>query len=213
MRINIGCGQSPTAGWENFDNSFSLKLARIPQGLLNGLISADQARFVAFCRKANIRYANAARQIPVASGTVEVIYSSHMFEHLSRRTAQRFLAEVLRVLKPGGVLRLAVPDLHQLARAYLEHGDADRFVADSLLATPDLGALRALLIGFRHHRWMYDARSLCRLLETNGLQEARVYPAGTTRIPDPGALNLFELAEVSIYVEAVKPHATSAAVR
>lgn len=30
VRINIGCGQTPTNGWENFDNSFSLRLSKIP---------------------------------------------------------------------------------------------------------------------------------------------------------------------------------------
>ena len=30
IRINIGCGQTPTKGWQNYDNSFSLKLAKIP---------------------------------------------------------------------------------------------------------------------------------------------------------------------------------------
>ena len=115
VRLNIGCGMSPTPGWINYDNSPSVWMARWPMlaTLLArlGLIDQHALAFVAFCRSHRIRHADAARRIPHAGGTVEAIYASHMLEHLDRAEARAFLAECRRVLKPGGILRLAVPDL------------------------------------------------------------------------------------------------------
>ena len=63
--------------------------------------------------------------------------------------------------------------------------------------------MKMALIGPRHHQWMYDGRSLCRLLEQNGFSHAASTPAGATRIAVPGKLDLREREEESIYVEAV----------
>lgn len=51
---------------------------------------------------------------------------------------------------------------------------------------------------------MYDEASLCSLLERAGFHNALALKAGETMIPDPGALDLRERPEESIYVEAVK---------
>jgi SAM-dependent methyltransferase len=214
MRINVGCGQTPTGGgsWRNFDGSLSVRLARVPllPATLRALslVSAPQYAFMRFARSAAIEYADATRRLPLGEGTVEVLYSSHMVEHLDRQDAGRFLREALRVLRPGGVIRLAVPDLARRVASYCEGGDADAFVAATRLAEPRPGTLPArvarLLLGSHHHRWMYDGASLCRLLERNGFVEAAIVPPGETRIPDPGALDLAERAEESVYVEATK---------
>ena len=51
-----------------------------------------------------------------------------MLEHLDRAEARSFLGECLRVLAPGGILRLAVPDLRNAAYQYLRLSDADGFL-------------------------------------------------------------------------------------
>ncbi len=50
---------------------------------------------------------------------MDAVYHSHLLEHLRADEARAFLGECWRVLKPGGVLRIAVPDLEGIARAYL----------------------------------------------------------------------------------------------
>jgi len=59
----------------------------------------------------------------VRSRSVSVLYSSHTLEHTSlvRGETARALAEWHRVLRPGGLLFLSVPDLEMLARLYLRH--------------------------------------------------------------------------------------------
>ena len=131
-----------------------------------------------------------------------------MLEHLDRLDAAAFLKEAGRVLCPGGIIRLAVPDLRRLADKYIEANDADTFVEDTYLAQPKirtlLGRLRILLTGERHHQWMYDGQSLCRLVEANGFINASIMPPDETRIPDPGPLDLRERSAGSVYVEAEK---------
>lgn len=57
--------------------------------------------------------------VPFPDGLFDAVYHSHVLEHMPRRGAPGFLRECLRVLRPGGVLRVAVPDLEGIARAYL----------------------------------------------------------------------------------------------
>jgi len=212
-RLNVGCGQTPSAGWLNYDNSPAVWLAK-SQSLVwllhrAGLIDAGNFEFAAFCHTTQIVYANTAKRIPHASGTVDVIYSSHMIEHLVRGDAWAFLLECHRVLRSGGRLRLAVPDLHLLARRYLEFGDADGFLSQMQLETQRpaglLATLEWLLFGGRGHHWMYDARSLGALMAEAGFVEVETMEPCQTRITEPGGLDLRERQINSIYVEAARP--------
>lgn len=206
IRVNIGCGATPTEGWVNLDNSWTVRLAARPLllGLLHraGLASGDQLSFAAQARAGGVRWANALA-LPFEDGTVEVAYSSHMLEHLGRADARAFLAEVRRVLAPDGFLRLALPDLSLLVARYR---DADEFVAQTYLAhDPPRGLrarLRALAVGERDHAWMYDGPSLLRLVTAAGYSGARILPAGETTIPLPGPLDLRERESESVYLEA-----------
>lgn len=216
MRINVGCGSTPTVGdgWRNFDNSPSLKLARQPlrRTLMRalGLLDAENLKYIAFCRANRIEYAD-CRRMPLPANSVEVAYSCHMMEHLDREDAAAYLRESLRVLQPGGILRVAVPDLKLSAKRYMEDGDLERFMDHLHLVAPAgkrLGAkLRYLWLGHRHHQWMYDAAHLTRLMLECGLVEPVVLAAGQTTIPNAGALDLFERSADSLYVEARKPAA------
>lgn len=90
--LNIGCGSTHHPDWINLD------VAPIDPGVMR---------------------ADIARGLPFPSGFAAVCYSSHVLEHLERPAARKFVAECFRVLMPGGVIRLAVPDLERLAREYL----------------------------------------------------------------------------------------------
>jgi predicted SAM-dependent methyltransferase len=173
------------------------------------MLNPSQAAYLAYCRANNINFADARRHIPHPSSSVAVVYASHMLEHLDRRDADAFLVEAYRVLEPGGVLRLAVPDLHRYITKYTETHDADALIhgMHTCVDRPRslLGRLRAALIGPRHHQWMYDAQSLCALLQKHGFADVRALEAGNTGISDPGALNLHERADESLYVEGRKP--------
>ena len=94
QRLNCGCGRHARPDWTNVDFR-----AQAP-----GVIEHDLRQGLAF-----------------ADGHFDCVYSAHLLEHLPRHGAGAFLRECLRVLRPGGLLRLVVPDLESGARRYLDH--------------------------------------------------------------------------------------------
>ncbi len=213
LRVNIGCGQTPTPGWRNFDNSPSVRLARLPlptrilEGI--GILQKTNSAFIKSAEEHRVEFADAARSIPLPADSVDTLYSSHMIEHLDRMEAISFLAEVRRVLRPNGVIRLVAPDLAMRAQRYAADGDADAFMAslNTCMQRPRTLTQRAklFLYGQRDHNWMYDGRSLVKLLEQQGFVEASILPPGKTIIARPGELDLREREDESVYVEARKP--------
>jgi predicted SAM-dependent methyltransferase len=212
LRVNIGCGMTPTVGFENFDNSFSLKLSRYP--LISTflyklkIISTRQMEYVRFCQTNNIKFADAKAHIPLPDESVSILYSSHMLEHLDRLEAGLFLMEVKRVLRSGGAIRLVLPDLSKAIARYNQKQDADAFLESTsmCIANPRgfLQRFRMALIGNRHHLWMYDSKSLRKLLENNGFKKIELLASGETTLSEYGSLDLKERAEESLYIEAVK---------
>ena len=135
-------------------------------------IEKSQYQFIRFAFENNIEYGDATKGLPVQDESVDVLYSSHMLEHFDRNEADRFLDEGFRVLRPGGIIRIAVPDLKKQVEQYNESGDANAFIESTYLCTARpvslLQRLRLLLVGTRNHQWMYDGNSLSRLLQKHG---------------------------------------------
>ena len=65
--------------------------------------------------------ADLTKGIPLKNDSMEVVYHSHVLEHFSKEDGNYFISECYRVLKPSGIIRIAVPDLEQSARQYLQN--------------------------------------------------------------------------------------------
>lgn len=63
---------------------------------------------------------NAARRLPFRSDTFEVIYASHILEHIPWYRTEQVLAEWVRVLVPGGRLEIWVPDGLKICKAFVQ---------------------------------------------------------------------------------------------
>ncbi len=211
-RLNIGCGSDPTPDWTNYDNSPSVWLAKHPLIAkvlsLFGLLDEMQKEFIEFAKKEKIGCADASKYLPEIDNSVGVVYSSHMLEHMDKEDREGFLDEAHRVLFPGGIIRLAVPNISFHIDRYVDDKDANRFMESTLLTKERPRTLRQkiryILTGDRHHQWMYDGESLCKLLSTAGFEQAQVMQEGESQIPEPGQLNLRERAPESVFVEARK---------
>ena len=212
LRVNIGCGADPTDGWLNMDNSPAIKLANSPFkyniAKYLRLLNSSQIENIEWNRVNSIQFADATKTLPLEDSTVECMYTSHMFEHLSQNGAESFLKEALRVLKVDGILRIAVPDLRLEVNKYLASEDADAFMRNMLVQAPPINTLREKILlflsGYRHHQWMYDGNSVSKLLRKNGFRGVEVCTDGYTRIVNPTSLNLYEQVETTVYIESVK---------
>ena len=211
--INVGCGMSPTNNWDNFDNSWSIRIANKPLlvSILKsiGVLKPSHLEYIEFIKKNNIIWADASNHLPLPFDSVDVLYSSHMLEHLNFHQAHTFLKEAYRVLKPGGIVRIVVPDLRQLVDEYIKERDANNFIKKLHMYVEKphslLDKIKYLFVGDRHHQWNYDSDSLSNLLIKSGFVNPITLDSGKTTIRDPGALNLHERADESLYIEANKP--------
>lgn len=110
----------------------------------------------------------------ISDSTVELIYASHVLEHFGRWTYMDVLLEWRRVLTPGGVLRLAVPDFGAAARLYVSSG-LQRGIED----------VRGLICGGQRdehdfHGMIFDESDLTRALKECGFSEVRHWDWRTT---------------------------------
>lgn len=211
-RINIGCGKTPTEGWINFDNSPSIMLANSPFiyffAKIFRFLNKEQIENINWNKKNKILFADAKKKIPLHNDSAECIYTSHMMEHLSKEESVSFLNEAFRVLEPGGILRIAVPDLKLAVNFYVQTQDADTFMEKILLAPPPINTIKEKIslffTGYRQHQWMYDEKSLSKLIKKVGFKQIFICKAGETNILNPHNLNLHERSDDSVYVEGLK---------
>ena len=94
----------------------------------------DWANFDFSTTNLSVRRANLLDRLPLPSGKAELVYATHFLEHIPRRDVHNFLFECHRVLMPGGVIRLVMPDLEEMARSYLKLRDSNEHeLADFLV--------------------------------------------------------------------------------
>lgn len=91
--LNIGCGRHYDQRWTNLD------------------LQSNDPR---------VMIHDVTKGIPFEKGEFDAVYHSHILEHLKPELGHELINECFRVLKPGGVLRIVVPDLERIAKLYLE---------------------------------------------------------------------------------------------
>lgn len=75
--------------------------------------------------------------IPAPAASVDAVYHSHVLEHIDRDAVPGFFADIARVLRPGGVHRIVVPDLERYAHEYLDSWSGDlRIRRRACITTP-----------------------------------------------------------------------------
>jgi SAM-dependent methyltransferase len=202
VAINLGCGLSVAPGWINIDNSPNARLARYPwvRGTLWKLgILSDLHYSVKW--SASIQNYDLKKKLPYKDSSVDYVYTSHFLEHLALNDSQRLMSEVFRIMKPGGIVRVVIPDLAVGARKYLRAIEANP--NDANAATEFLDWLQLARPGVRDtHLWMYDAPSLSAMLNGIGFLSVAVCEYRKGRIPDCEILD--NRPDDSLHIEAEK---------
>jgi predicted SAM-dependent methyltransferase len=169
LRLHLGSGKERKDGWVNVD-------------LLGDPVDLPW---------------DVTRRLPFPDGSVDVIFSEHLLEHLSLANGMAFLRECNRLLKSDGIMRIGVPDARALVDSYLN--DPGRLLAQLRPDRPTpMLALQEFFYWYRH-RCMYDYETLALVCRSAGFTRLTQKNFGDSKIspcPDTPARRL-----ITLYVE------------
>lgn len=141
MKLNIGAGSNNLTGWLNTD--------------LN---------------RSGAEHVDMTQPLPFASESVDFVFAEHTVEHISPAQAWGFFKEVRRVLKPGGIFRIAVPSIERVLeladREYLEH------LSNAGFGPPTREAAVANQIIFHGHQALWSVSLLQTCFDALGFARA-----------------------------------------
>lgn len=202
VKVNLGCGLAVTQGWINVDASLNALVASWPRSLHKLLYRLSGAnRYYSLEQYCDLLgnhvfvHHDLSHSLPLKDQTADYVYSSHFLEHLFKPDAEHLLKECLRVLKPGGVVRVCVPDLAYAVALYLR-GEKEKMLEDYFFVE-DKGSFLA------RHKYMYDHELLSSLLEKVGFSQITLCSFQQGKTPDIAKLD--NRPEDTLFVEAVKP--------
>lgn len=154
LKLHLACGGASRDGWINIDLSQ---------------------------RRAVDLTLDLRERLPLPDGCAEIVHAEHFLEHLEfPAETMRFLAECRRLLQPGGILSLSVPDAGDALHAYVRGDDSYFAPARNRGMHPDDESatyMAQVNYLFRHggkHRYAFDGETLCRYLDAAGLSDVRI---------------------------------------
>lgn len=208
MKLNIGCGDVQPQGWVNIDNSnrafLSARLPWIDKALVAcGLLKPS-------CYDSKVNTANLLKRWPFPDGSCEAVYAGDFYEHFTFEQAGFLTREAFRVLAPGGVLRLRVPDGEEMWRNYLKAVEAARSATPGNRETElaeirrhvwmyfrDLCTVRPIFKSMGHfHKWHWDDVQLTELLRSCGFSEVERKAKHDSRIKDVALVEFWDYLQV-----------------
>ena len=174
VRLNWGCGSHVASGW----------------------INSDVKKEPGVDLVADIR-----RGLPLASENLDYAVSVHALPEFAYPELQTVLEELRRVLKPGGVLRLALPDLRRGIDAYLR-GDGDYFQIDPAEVKSRGGRFIVHMLWYGYSRTLFTVDFAEELLERSGFVDVRECAFQTTASDFEQIVELDNRPDESFFVEA-----------
>jgi predicted SAM-dependent methyltransferase len=201
VKVNLGCGLAIASGWVNIDGSLNALVANLPPFIhrLAYRMTGSNRYYTedVYCNLlGNNRFIHhdLAAGIPLNDAVADYTYSSHFVEHLFRRDAEHLLAEMCRVLKPGGKARISVPDLEFAVSLYAA-GEKEKMLTQYFFNDDEDNH-------YSRHKYMYDFPMIVELLLRAGFREVRRCSFAQGSVPDIDILD--NRPEDSLYVEAIK---------
>lgn len=182
IKLHLGCGKNYIEGWVNIDNNSDRNIEKL-----------------------DFKY-DLRKRLPFGDNSVDFIFNEHFLEHLTVEEGQIAIREFYRVLKPNGVLRIAMPDLKKSVESYLNpnwHIDEKEFLEKFHLNHIQTRAEK-LNTEFRSwgHKWLYDWEELERRLKEAGcknINQCKIYESN-----HPELKNLETRNESTLIAEVIK---------
>lgn len=175
-RLHWGCGPITPLGWVNSD------IAAYP--------GVD---VVADVRKG----------LPLASDSFDYIVGIHVLPEIPYSDLDKSLAELRRLLRPGGVLRLSLPDMDLALRAY-QTGDVDYFLIGDDVVKSLAGKMIVQLTWYGRSRCMFTWEFTRELLARNGFRDISRCSYQKTASVHGSITELDDRPLESLFVEALK---------
>lgn len=169
IRLHLGCGGTYVRGWTNVD---------------------------LFGSRADL-YWDLRRPLPFPDESVSAVFHEHVLEHFDLPGAIALLAECRRVLRPGGVLRVGVPDFGRYAESYVR---CDGWLEELRPGRPARVLALAEVAHGDGHRTLWDEDLLLRAFATVELDDHSVRRFGDSSL-EPAPDGAHRAAE-TLYVEA-----------
>jgi predicted SAM-dependent methyltransferase len=127
-------------------------------------------------------YLDATKPFPFEDETFDYVHSEHMIEHISWHEGLFMLRECRRVLKPGGTIRIATPDLEVLLGLYKRKEDSSldekyiKWITDTFMV--GLNNYKASFVinnAFRNwgHQFLYDGELMEMAMRETGFTNIR----------------------------------------
>jgi len=114
--------------------------------------------------------------------SVDEIRAAHVLEHFPHGQTQEILKHWVSKLKPGGVLKVAVPNFEQIARAYVKFRDGKTETCEANVEGYLMGGQ---VDEYDHHKALFDELGLRKMMQAAGLVNIRPW---TSEIQDCAAL-------------------------
>lgn len=143
LRLNLGCGRHTMDGWCNVDAAPSPQASREPDILCD------------------------VRAIPLPDACASEILAVHLFEHLYRWECDDVIEEWKRLLRPGAIIAMEMPDLLKTCNNILQGATDSRKFADQLGLWSLYGDPRERL-PLMVHRWAWTFGSIKPFLVEHG---------------------------------------------
>jgi len=143
IKLHVGCGPNYVPGWVNID--------------------ADKQY------RADV-YVDASKPLPYETDSVDAVLNQHFIEHLTLEEGMVFLKDCVRILKPGGLIRISTPDLLWLVQDYNKSTPGN---LQAYWCTPNF-ATRCEMLNFSmkswQHKFTFDEEDLTHRLMLAGFK-------------------------------------------
>ena len=202
VKVNLGSGLDIAPGWINVDASLKILLAGCPDfvaGLgykfLTDSKTVSRKQFIDLLSNNIFVYHNLKYGVPLPDSSADFIYTSHTLHHLYRDEAAALLADAFRALKPGGTIRVAVPNLEYIFALY-QRGERERALEFFFYDSQPRNQLS-------RRQYQYDFELLRQMLAAAGYRQIRRCAFRQGRTPD--LVQLDNRPDETLFVEADKP--------